>query len=85
MSKTKGTMNSIGWAVKQMLNGKKVKRFGWHPGEFIVVMPGLNLPRIAKLNSQPYFAGYTSEKSWAPGFVFRTNDILATDWKLAND
>lgn len=96
-------MNDIGWAVKQMWNGDKVRRQGWHPGEFIVIMPELNLPpfntqdtsrkvndRTAKhigedvpLRSQPYFAGFTSEKLWTPGFVFRTGDVLALDWEIA--
>lgn len=45
MSETPGTMNSIGWAVKQMWNGEKIRRTGWNgKGMFIVLMPELNLP-----------------------------------------
>lgn len=38
-------MNTIGWAVKQMQDGQKVRRAGWNgKGMFIVLMPELNLP-----------------------------------------
>ena len=38
-------MNDIGWAVKQMHNGSKVRRSGWNgKGMFVVRMPELNLP-----------------------------------------
>lgn len=94
---------TIGWAIKQMYNGSKVRREGWHPGDFIVIMPELQLPpyntqdtsrkvndRTAKyigedtpLNSRPYFAGFNGyTKEWQPGFSFRCDDILATDWEI---
>lgn len=35
----------IGWAVKQMQDGQKVRRRGWNgKGMFIVLMPALYLP-----------------------------------------
>lgn len=38
-------MESIGWAVKQMQNGERVRRAGWHKqGMFIVLMNRLQLP-----------------------------------------
>lgn len=38
-------MNTIGWAVKQMQDGKAVRRSGWNgKGMFIVLMPELQLP-----------------------------------------
>jgi hypothetical protein len=38
-------LHDIGWAVKQMWNGSKVRRAGWNgKGMFIVLMPELNLP-----------------------------------------
>jgi Protein of unknown function (DUF2829) len=37
-------MNGIGWAVKQMWHGSKVRRAGWNGnGMFIVLMPELHL------------------------------------------
>lgn len=37
-------MNGIGWAVKEMLDGKKVRRAGWNgKGMFVAYMPELNL------------------------------------------
>lgn len=38
-------MNGIGWAVKQMYDGKKVRRSGWNgKGMFVVLMPELYIP-----------------------------------------
>ncbi len=38
-------MNTIGWAVKQMQDGQKVRRSGWNgKGMFIVLMSRLQLP-----------------------------------------
>jgi hypothetical protein len=38
-------MNDIGWAVKQMQDGQKVRRPSWNgKGMFIVLMPELQLP-----------------------------------------
>jgi hypothetical protein len=37
--------NGIGWAVKQMQDGRKVRRKGWNgKGVWIVLMPELSLP-----------------------------------------
>ncbi len=42
--------HDIGWAVKQMWNGSKVRRAGWNGKDmFIVMMPSLYLPSF---NSQ---------------------------------
>jgi Protein of unknown function (DUF2829) len=47
--------NDIGWAVKQMWNGHKVRRRGWNGQDmFIVLMPELQLP--------PYNAADTARK-----------------------
>lgn len=38
-------LQGIGWAIKQMQNGDKVRRAGWNgKGMFIVLMPRLQLP-----------------------------------------
>ena len=38
-------MHEIGWAVKEMWDGNKVRRSGWNgKGMFIVLMPRLQLP-----------------------------------------
>lgn len=38
-------MNEIGWAVKKMLDGQKVRRAGWNgKGMFVVYMSRLQLP-----------------------------------------
>lgn len=47
--------HDIGWAVKQMWDGAKVRRRGWNGrGMFIVLMPRLQLP--------PYSTQDTSRK-----------------------
>jgi|SRR5712664_451199 len=39
---------TIGWAVKQMWDGQKVRRAGWNgKGMFIVLMPRLELPAFS--------------------------------------
>jgi len=41
MSETPGTMNGIGWATKQMLNGERVRRRGWNAKNmWIAYSPG---------------------------------------------
>ena len=37
-------MSDIGWAVKQMHNGAKVRRQAWKSLRWICMMPGLDLP-----------------------------------------
>jgi Protein of unknown function (DUF2829) len=37
-------LHGIGWAVKQMKDGNKVRRRDWKWGTFIVLMPELQLP-----------------------------------------
>jgi len=36
--------HDIGWAMRQMREGQKVRRRGWKWGTFIVLMPELQLP-----------------------------------------
>jgi hypothetical protein len=35
------------------------------------------------LNSQPYIAMFTAQKTWQPGWLASQADILATDWEEA--
>lgn len=34
------------------------------------------------LDSQPYFAMYTKDEKWQPGWVPSTADLLADDWTI---
>lgn len=33
------------------------------------------------LDSQPYFALYTAQGKWQPGWVPSTSDVLSEDWE----
>lgn len=37
----------------------------------------------APLDCQPYFAMYTAQKQWQPGWLASQADMLAWDWELA--
>lgn len=66
---------AIGWAVKQMHNGEKVRRAGWNGvGMFIVLRQAV--PEL------PYVAMFTATKQWQPGWVCSQADLLATDWEI---
>ena len=87
-------MNSIGWAVKQMLNGEKVRRAGWNgKGMFIYYVPANSYPAqtgVAKSyfgeNSlvpyQAYIAMKTAQDNVVPWLCSQT-DLLANDWEIA--
>ena len=34
------------------------------------------------LDSQPYFAMFTAQKKWQPGWLASQNDMLAEDWEI---
>ena len=74
-------MNGIGWAVKQMLDGKKVRRSGWNGvGMFIVYTPGL---ATQPFNTRPCITMWTAQKEWQPGWLCSQADLLAIDWEIA--
>jgi hypothetical protein len=35
------------------------------------------------LDSQPYFAMYTAQQKWQPGWLASQADMLAEDWEIA--
>ena len=72
------TRNDIGWAVKQMFNGGKVRRRGWAA---VATWLEIQLPDACSKMTQPYiFSGtsYGRNVPWTPSQA----DILATDWEL---
>jgi len=88
-------MNSIGWAIKQMLNGAKVARQGWNGKEmFLYYVPEGKYPArtdVAKkvwgenglVPYQPYIAMKTVQGTVVPWLCSQT-DLLATDWVEVN-
>lgn len=88
---------NFGQAVERLKEGRKVAREGWNgKGQWVVLMPASFLEssvvngRTSKhlgegvdLDSQPYFALYTAQGKWQPGWVPSTSDVLAEDWQVA--
>ncbi len=72
-----GKSCGIGWAVKQMQNGQKVRRRGWNgKGMFIVID---KLP-----NLEPYVTLWTAQKVFQPGWLASQPDLLGMDWEIAD-
>ena len=96
MSTTPGTMNSIGWAVKQMQNGDRVRRSGWNgKGMFLFLVPGSTFkvnrapllgiyPEGTEINYHAHVDMKTATGEIVP-WLCSQSDLLATDWELAAD
>jgi hypothetical protein len=97
MSDTK-PMNSIGWAVKQMQNGERVRRAGWNgKGMWLVIVPGsigltveegrplakAGLGVGTKFNYLPHVDMFTAQGDLVP-WLCSQSDLLATDWEPAD-
>lgn len=88
-------MQGIGWAVKTLLNGDKVRRAGWNgKGMYLVYVP----PTVDAVMREgtPYAkAGletvtidghvdmFTAKGTMQPGWLCSQADLLAIDWELA--
>lgn len=87
-------MQDIGWAVKQMHNGSKVRRAGWNgKGMWLFLVPG----SVFKVNRPPLLGIYpegteiqyhahvdmkTAQGDVVPWLCSQT-DLLASDWEIA--
>ena len=68
----------IGWAIKQMWNGRKVQRAGWNgKGMWLAIQ----VPDTNSKMSLPYIYMSTVTKDLVPWLASQT-DILATDWNV---
>jgi len=88
-------MNTIGWAVKQMHNGEKVRRSVWNgEGMFIFLVPGSTFevnrppllglyPRGTEIDYQPHVDMRTADGTIVP-WNCSQSDLLAIDWEIAN-
>lgn len=83
----------IGWAVKEMQNGAKVRRAGWNGnGMWIGLVPGdqwgLGSSQTAFDYSGPgqllpWIGMRTAQGQFVPWLASQT-DILAMDWEIAD-
>ena len=74
-------MRDIGWAVKQMWNGKRVTRSGWNgPGQLL----GMKQPGPGTEMTLPYIYIRTVQGDHVPWLCSQT-DLLATDWRVVNE
>lgn len=91
-------MNGIGWAVKELHNGNRVRRSGWNwKGMWLVLVPGsigltvdegrplakAGLAIGTTFNYLPHVDMWTAQGDLVPWLCSQT-DLLATDWELAN-
>lgn len=86
-------LQSIGWAIKQLHNGSKVRRSGWNgKGMWLALIPcgewglGSGIPfddgSIDAPRKLPWIGMRTADSSFVPWLASQT-DILATDWEIA--
>jgi hypothetical protein len=72
-------MNTIGWAVKQMHHGEKVRRAGWNgKGQWLA----LQVPDANSKMGLPYVYISTVSGQLVPWICSQT-DLLAIDWEIA--
>lgn len=70
---------TIGWAIKQMWDGRKVRRAGWNgKGMWLA----LQVPDAHSKMSLPYVYMSTAQGDLVPWLCSQT-DLLAIDWELA--
>lgn len=91
-------IHEIGWAVKQMWNGDKVRRSGWNGKRmYLFLVPGSTLKVEADRpmgKACPELIGQSVDyhahvdMKTAQGYVVpwlcSQTDLLATDWELAD-
>lgn len=87
-------MNGIGWAVKQMQDGQRVRRSGWNgKGMFLFLVPGshftVNRPPLLGIYPEGTEVDYhthvdmkTATGEIVPWLCSQT-DLLAIDWEIA--
>jgi hypothetical protein len=73
-------MNTIGWAVKEMQDGQRVRRSGWNgKGMWLE----LQTPDAHSKMTLPYVFMSTAQGDLVPWLCSQT-DLLATDWEIAD-
>lgn len=72
-------MNTIGWAVKQLHDGRRVCRAGWNGKGMSLA---LQVPDEHSKMTLPYVYMHTVQGALVPWLCSQT-DLLAVDWELA--
>lgn len=72
-------MNGIGWAVKQMRDGRRVCRAGWNGKNMHLE---LQIPDVHSKMTLPYVFMFTAQGDLVPWLCSQI-DLLATDWEVA--
>lgn len=73
-------MNGIGWAVKQMWTGARVRRAGWNgKGMWLA----LQVPDANSKMTLPYIFMSTAQGDLVPWLCSQT-DLLAVDWEAVD-
>ena len=87
--------DGIGWAVKQMRDGQRVRRAGWNgKGMFLFLVPGstftVNRPPLlgiypegTQINYHAHVDMKTATGEVVP-WLCSQSDLLAVDWELAD-
>jgi len=71
-------MHEIGWAVKQLLGGSRVRRSGWNgKGMWLA----LQIPDANSKMTMPYVYMSTAQGQLIPWLCSQA-DLLAIDWQL---
>lgn len=88
------TGNSIGWAVKELYNGRRVRRGGWNgKGMWLILVPRTSwyiydLPPIHNemephVRGQTDWVGMKTVNDELVPWLCSQSDLLAVDWELA--
>lgn len=70
-------MNTIGWAVKELQDGRRVRRSGWNGKNMHLA---LQMPDVNSKMTLPYVYMFTAQGDLVPWLCSQT-DLLATDWE----
>lgn len=89
-------LHGIGWAIKQLQDGQRVRRRGWNgkgmflilvPGSRITVTPGRPLASAFEVGTSLSYDAhvdiYTAQGTVVP-WLCSQGDLLAIDWELAD-
>lgn len=76
------TANDIGWAVKEMWDGRKVRRAGWNgKGMWLRLVREWGFSGHTGHEELPFVVMKTGDDKLVPWLCSQT-DLLATDWEI---
>jgi Protein of unknown function (DUF2829) len=75
------TGQGIGWAVKQLWHGEKIRRVGWNGKSMWLA---LQAPDMNSRMTLPFVYMRTAQGDLVPWLCSQT-DLLAADWEIAHD